>query len=62
MKRTSVFQMRNLVFIEQFICNMMGKYFDANYCGLEVLLVQNANKPKTTIAFIKPYEVLKNER
>jgi len=62
MKRASVFQIRNSVIIEQFIYNMMVKYFDTNDSGLEGFLVQIGSKPKTSTAFVKPYEVIKNER
>ena len=57
-----MYNMRNSVIIEQFIYNMRSKYLYTNDSALKGSLVQNGSKPNTSIAFKKPYEVIKNER
>ncbi|MFZ3383643.1 MAG: hypothetical protein WA144_06935 [Candidatus Methanoperedens sp.] len=54
--------MRNSDVIEQFIYNMRSKYLYTNDSALKGSLVQNGSKPNASIAFKKPYEVIKNER
>ena len=62
MKKDSLNKMRNSAIIEQFIYNMKVKYIYINESVFKSFLVQNGSKRNTSTSFVKPYEVIKNER
>jgi len=62
MKKDSLNKMRNSANIEQFIYNMKVKYIYINESVFKSFLVQNSSKRNTSTSFVKPYEVIKNER